>query len=436
MRRSTGAGSATPAAAATAPCTAATRSARCSSSAAGRTIRGEREQWALRDVAPVVLEHFGLSDAASARGASRPARLPPCRSPCCCSRPRPAPRRPARSAQSRRLGSPNRDAKVVEERREERGADAQRQRWSTGTGRSGTSPATRRWRWSSSIRATGSVRESWTGYQVAWKMARGYSGAFGHKLNAPYVFLPLCALFLVGLLDWRRPWRVASLDLLVLLGFGVSNWFFNRARDRRLGPAPVPGAALPAGPGAVDRPARARRGDPPGLAGGLAAGRRPLSGRASGSASTSPTRARSTSATRGWSAPTGSPTANRSTATSPTTSPRATPTAPSTTSPTSPSRRIWPWHGSWDDLPAAHAAAVFFDLATFALLILLGLRIRPGPPAASSPRPSPSAGPPTPTPPTRSSRTPTTPSWRRCWSRPCSSSPAPPPAAPCWPWRP
>ncbi len=40
---------------------------------------------------------------------------------------------------------------------------------------------------------------------------------------------------------------------------------------------------------------------------------------------------------------------------------------------------IWPWSGTWDDLPAAHGAAVLFDLATFALLILLGLRIRPGP---------------------------------------------------------
>jgi hypothetical protein len=39
----------------------------------------------------------------------------------------------------------------------------------------------------------------------------------------------------------------------------------------------------------------------------------------------------------------------------------------------------WPWSGSWDDLPAAHGAAVGFDLATFAFLILLGLRIRPGP---------------------------------------------------------
>ena len=44
-----------------------------------------------------------------------------------------------------------------------------------------------------------------------------------------------------------------------------------------------------------------------------------------------------------------------------------------------PFEAIWPWQGNWDDLPAAHGAAVAFDLATFALLIWLGLRIRPGP---------------------------------------------------------
>jgi hypothetical protein len=41
-----------------------------------------------------------------------------------------------------------------------------------------------------------------------------------------------------------------------------------------------------------------------------------------------------------------------------------------------PFEAIWPWGGGWDDLPAAHAAAVVFDLATFALLYLLGLRLR------------------------------------------------------------
>ena len=59
-RRSTGAASPTPAAAATARCTPATPSARCSSSAAAPRTRRARPQWTLRDVAPVVLEHFGL----------------------------------------------------------------------------------------------------------------------------------------------------------------------------------------------------------------------------------------------------------------------------------------------------------------------------------------------------------------------------------------
>jgi hypothetical protein len=77
--------------------------------------------------------------------------------------------------------------------------------------------------------ATGERTESWTGEQIAWQMARGYPGAFGHKLNAPYVWLPLAAIFLLGLLDWRRPFRMAHLDLLVLLSFGISNHFLTKA---------------------------------------------------------------------------------------------------------------------------------------------------------------------------------------------------------------
>ena len=60
-------------------------------------------------------------------------------------------------------------------------------------------------------------------------MARGYEGAFGRTLNAPWIWLPLCAIFLVGLFDWRRPLRIAHLDLLVIVaGFGLSHYFFNR----------------------------------------------------------------------------------------------------------------------------------------------------------------------------------------------------------------
>ena len=59
-------------------------------------------------------------------------------------------------------------------------------------------------------------------------MARGYPGAFGRKLNAPYVWIPLCLLFLAPFVDVRRPLRLLHLDLLVLLAFGVSHVFFNR----------------------------------------------------------------------------------------------------------------------------------------------------------------------------------------------------------------
>src|SRR6266540_3007026 len=62
-------------------------------------------------------------------------------------------------------------------------------------------------------RPTGKVIEAWTGVQVAWQMARGYPGDFGRHVNAPYVWLPLCALFLLPFIDPRRPFRLLHLDL-------------------------------------------------------------------------------------------------------------------------------------------------------------------------------------------------------------------------------
>ena len=76
---------------------------------------------------------------------------------------------------------------------------------------------------------TGTVTEAWTGPQVAWKMARGYDGAFGGKeINSAPVWLAFCAAFLLGLGDWRRPLSLRNLDLLALLSFSISLWFFNR----------------------------------------------------------------------------------------------------------------------------------------------------------------------------------------------------------------
>ncbi len=74
----------------------------------------------------------------------------------------------------------------------------------------------------------GAVLEAWTDYQVPWSMARGYPGAFGRIVNAPWVWIPLAVLFVVPFL--RRPWGLLQLDLLALSAFSVSTAFFNAAR--------------------------------------------------------------------------------------------------------------------------------------------------------------------------------------------------------------
>jgi hypothetical protein len=76
--------------------------------------------------------------------------------------------------------------------------------------------------------ASGVVTAAWTGPQVAWKMARGYKGAFGGvKINSPWVWGAFCLVFLLGLVDWRRPFSVRTLDLVMLLSPTASLWYFN-----------------------------------------------------------------------------------------------------------------------------------------------------------------------------------------------------------------
>ncbi|HWC07950.1 MAG TPA: PepSY domain-containing protein [Solirubrobacterales bacterium] len=225
---------------------------------------------------------------------------------------------------------------------------------------------------------TGEVEEAWTGHQVAWRMARGYSGAFGHKLNAPYVFIPLCLFFLIGLIDWRRLRRVANLDLLVLLGFGVSHFFFNRAEI---------GVSVPLYyPVLVYLFARA-----------LWIGFR---GRGEGLRPVWPTVYLLVAALFLMGVRTGLNMADAGVAdigyASVVGADRITHGEPiygnfpddvsqgDTYGPVNyyayvPFELVFPWGGSWDDLPAGHAAAFTFDLLVFGLLILLARRIRPGP---------------------------------------------------------
>ena len=228
-------------------------------------------------------------------------------------------------------------------------------------------------------RIDGEVAEAWTGAQVAWPMARGREGQFGHVLNAPYVWIPFSAIFFLGLVDLRRMRRIVHLDLLVLLSFGISHIFFNSAQIgvssvlvyppllyllgrmlwigfRGLGDglrpwAPVGLLAFAAislicfriainvgDSGVIDV----------GYAGVIGADRitsgLPIYGETA--------------------FPSNNPTGDTY--------------GPANYYAYVPFELAFGWSGLWDSLPAARAAAIFFDLATIAGLFLLGRRLRGG----------------------------------------------------------
>ncbi len=65
-----------------------------------------------------------------------------------------------------------------------------------------------------------------TGPQVAWSMARGGQG-FGKLINEPWLFGTLLLIFLLTMLDWRRPISWRTLDLVAIMSLAGSLWCFN-----------------------------------------------------------------------------------------------------------------------------------------------------------------------------------------------------------------
>jgi hypothetical protein len=228
---------------------------------------------------------------------------------------------------------------------------------------------------------SGRVLEQWTGFQVAWTMARGYPGAFGRHVNALYVWIPLCVLFILPFVNFRRPFSLLHLDLLVLLSFSVSLAFFNHARIYSSVPLVYPPLLyLLARMLALLR--RRRRGEPErprplrllvpapwlaigviflvgfrialnvtdsnvidvGYAGVIGAQRivdgKPLYG------------------------------------SYPSDNEHGDTYGPFNYVAYVPFEQALGWSGSWDDLPAAHAAAITFDLLALGLLFLIGRRMR------------------------------------------------------------
>ncbi len=229
---------------------------------------------------------------------------------------------------------------------------------------------------------TGDVAEAWRDHQVETELARGYSGAIAQKVNAPYVWIPLCVLFLVPFVDPRRPLRLLHLDLAVLLALGVSLYFFNRAHitasvalyypvlsyvalrmlaagiwpRERAGPliplVPVKALAIVAISLACARIALNvvdSRVIDVGVAGVIGADR----------------------------IADGEPLYEGSF--SPGLDLRGDVYGPANYLAYVPFEQLLPWDGTWDDVPAAHGAAIAFDLITALGLLLLGRRLRGGP---------------------------------------------------------
>ncbi len=221
-------------------------------------------------------------------------------------------------------------------------------------------------------RRTFAVLEAWTGPQVAWTMARGYPGAFGRSVNNPWIFITLLVLFVLPFVDPRRPLQWLHADLLALAGLGASYAWFN---DANLD-ASVPIAdgllayllvrLLAIGLGHA-QPPPLRLLVPWQWLGvgalfliGLRVGLNALDGNV---------------IDVGYASVVGADRLEHGRAIYggfPTDVARGDTYGPLTYLVYAPFEAIWPWHGHWDDLPAAHAAAAVFDLACAGLAFVVG----------------------------------------------------------------
>jgi hypothetical protein len=224
---------------------------------------------------------------------------------------------------------------------------------------------------------TGKVTEAWTGPQVAWTMARGYPGAFGRKVNSPFVWIALTLLFVAPFVDPRRLLRMRHLDLAVLVAFGVSVAFFNDANIDVSVPLAYPLMLYLLGRMLWIGLRRGRRRDPLRLlvpASWLVVGLLFLVGFRIGL-----NVADSNVIDVGYAGVIGADRladGDKLWGAFPKDNEHGDTYGPVTYAAYVPFEQVLPWSGRWDDLPAAHAASITFDLLCLGLLFLIGRRMR------------------------------------------------------------
>jgi hypothetical protein len=213
-------------------------------------------------------------------------------------------------------------------------------------------------------------------------MARGYAGAFGRKANAPYIWLGLLVLFVLPFL--RPPWRMLHVDVLVLASFSLSYWAFNAANIDLSVPLAYPPLVYLLVRALLVARSRSRRGDPrPPTGLRLLVGTDFLAfavvfliGFRLGLNLTA-----SNVIDVGYAGVIGAdhladgeplyghfPADNEHGDTY----------GPVNYLAYVPFEQLMPWRGTWDDLPAAHGAAIAFDLLCAGGMWLLGRRLRDG----------------------------------------------------------
>ncbi|MET0685815.1 MAG: hypothetical protein ABW060_10900 [Solirubrobacteraceae bacterium] len=221
---------------------------------------------------------------------------------------------------------------------------------------------------------TGRVLHVWTGRQVGWRMARGRPGEFGRAVNSPWVWIALCLAFAAPFA--RRPLRMLHLDLAVLLAFSVSYAFF--------GAAEIDVSVPSAYPLLLYLLARMlwiafKRPETPPLRPLLPDGAL-LFGVAAGLAFRIALNVVNGNVIDvGYASVVGADhllDGDRVYGGFPADVAHGDTYGPIVYAAYVPWSLIWPWTGTWDDLPAAHAASVAFDLACVAGLWLAGRRLR------------------------------------------------------------
>jgi hypothetical protein len=228
---------------------------------------------------------------------------------------------------------------------------------------------------------TGRLLGAWRDHQVNNPLARGYSGAIAQKVNAPYVWLLLCLLFILPFLDPRRPLRLLHLDLLVLLGLGISLLFFNRGEIEASVPLtyPVLGYVFVRMLWTGFRPRESRGPLIPVVPVNWLA----VAALALACARIALNVADSHVIDIGVAGVVGADHVSHGEQLydgdfAPGVGIRGDVYGPFNYIAYVPFEFAFPWHGHWGDVPAAHAAAICFDLFTALGLLVLGMRLRPG----------------------------------------------------------